>query len=870
MQKLVRTVLLILPTAIFLFNTGTAVFAAKSVKQAAGISLPVTVAEPSGAARTGEGVHSGIPFTKGTVKSLDDLILVDAQGKPVPVQFETLSKWEDGSQRWVLLNFRETLSANGAKTYTLHAGSPTESVTPPERVVITEADDVFSVNTGRIKFDIPIYSGSILSNIQRKDAAGNWISVSKNGLDAIIWRTGVKYFRSRIENCTVESAGPLKAVIKIEGHHLLWDSATNDYDSLEIPTCGFVMRVFVWAGSDQLRLQYTFINDNRDQHVRPSERYHVYAMEELADYKWVNGHWIERPKSIKFREKELLDDDYGQLNIKDIRLRLALDDDYTGYRFGVLGGAPVSGTIDGPIALEQIGPVYQYNDYKKEMPYPYVPFKAAIIHGKGQPQVEFEKAEGWVEMSGQKGRLFLGSKLFWQYHPKVFALNKNSLEFHVWNKLEDIPDPEIGFAKTHEMTFTFADPSASIDTAGLMAGLNCPLMAVTTPVQYIGSGVFGTFIPANYTMWQNAEDYLLKSAESTEKTRAAENIYGVENYGDLPGIRWVPIYYNLEYDIILGAIVQYARTGKRVYFNESDIMAWHFMDMDILHASNSELNEKGQHMHFTDHAKGEIHAGHGTVEGLWHYYMFTGEPRAKDVATGIADWFSKIAAYKNFLDFRDDEERTIGWALKALVSSWRATGNPRYKLAAQMIVEQAVAGQDPDTGNFDHPLYPNEDKHRPVCVGGKPWMVGIILQGMKRYDEEFNDPRVKNLILKAADWIIWSNYVYMTCTDAQPGSASYTHFDGLTYAWEISGKRYYLDEALKGFATSLDSWKQGSAGSTVNGDILEPTITMMRIIREQGVKVWKEGAPVLDPKSEQIVRQIRANQKFIAKPFKMY
>jgi hypothetical protein len=834
------------------------------------LPLPITVTEPSGVARTGEGVHSGIPFAKGTVRSLDDLILIDAQGKPVPVQFETLSKWEDGSQRWVLLNFRETIAANGANNYTLRTRKPNETVAPSERVTVTDTNDVFTVDTGRIRFDIPIYSGSLLANIQRKDSSGNWVTVSKSGLDAVIRRAGVKSFRSRIENCLVESAGPLKAVLRIEGHHLLWDHTTNDYDPLELSTFAFVMRVFVWAGSDELRLQYTFINDNRDHRIRPSERYHVYAMEELADYKWVNGRWVERPKSIKFREKELLDDDYGQVNVKDIRLRLALDDEYSGYRFGVVGGAPVSGTIEGPVALEQTGPEYQFNEYKKEMPYPYVPFKASVIHGMKQPAAEFEKAEGWVEMTGQKGNLFFGSKYFWQYHPKVYALDKNALEFHVWNKLEDIPDPEIGFAKTHEVTLTFGDASSSFDTAALMAGLNRPLMALATPEQYLGSGVFGTFLPADYAMWRSAEEYLLTSAENTEKGRAAQNIYGVRNFGDFPGIRYVPIYYNLEYDVILGAMVQFARTGKRVYFDESDIMAWHFMDVDVLHASNSELNEKGQHMHFTDHAKGETHAGHGTVEGLWHYYLLTGEPRAKEVAIGIGDFFAKVAAWKDFLDFRDDEERTIGWSLRALVSSWRATLNPRYKLAAQMIVEQAVAGQDPETGNWDHPLYPNEDKHRPVCIGGKPWMVGIILQGMKRYDQEFNDPRVKNLILKAADWIIWSNYVYMTCKDAQPGSASYTHFDGLSYAWEISGKRYYLDEALKGFAKTIDSWRQGSSDVTVNGDILEPSINLMRIIREQGAKIWKGGAPVLDPKSESIVQQLRVNPKFKAKPQKRY
>ena len=852
------------------FGALTALGAPSKAKAPAGIPIPVSITEPAGAARSGEGVHSGIPFAKGTVKSTDELILVDAQGKAVPVQFETLSNWDDGSQRWVLLNFKESLGAGQTKNYTLRTRKAGETPPMGDKVTITDANDVFTVDTGKVKFDIPIYAGTMLANIQRRDASGNWVSVSKNGLDAIIWRTGVKKFRSRIENCTVESTGPLKAVIKMEGHHLLWDNATNNFDPNEISTFAFIMRVFVYAGSDEIRLQYTFINDDRDNKIRPSERYHVYAMEELADYKWVNGHWVDRPKAIKFREKELLDDDYGQVNVHDIKLHLALDDDYTGYRFGVAGGAPVEGKIDGPVALEQVGPVTSFDYYFKQMPYPWVPFKAQIIHGKGQPSNEFDKAEGWVEMRGGKGSVFVGSKFFWQYHPKIYALNRNELEFHVWNKLEDIPDPEIGFAKTHEITLKFGEPSAAFDTGSLMAGLNKPLMAVTTPEQYLTSGVFGTFLPANNTAWGDVENYFLKSSENAEKTRASGNVYGVRDFGDVPGIRYVPIFYNLEYDIMLGPIVEYARTGERVFFDETDIMAWHFMDVDVLHASNNPLNELAKHMHFTDHAKGETHAGHGTVEGLWHYYMFTGEPRAKEVAVGIADWFSKIAAYKDFLDFRDDEERTIGWSLKALVSSYRATLNPRYKLAAQMIVEQAIAGQDKDTGNWDHPLYPNEDKHRPTCVGGKPWMVGIILQGMKRYDEEFHDPRVQKLILNATDWMIWTNYIYMTCSDRGGQTNFYTHLDGLSYSWELTGKRYYLDEALRNFSLMIGPFRKGSAGNNVNGDITEPTFNMMRIIQQQGEKVWKDGKPVLDPKSEEIVKQIRANPKFKAKPQKRY
>jgi len=835
------------------------------------VNVPLTVTETGGVSRTGETVRSGVPFTKGAVKSTDELILTDADGTKVPTQFDTLSSWPDGSVRWALLNFSGSAEKNGTVKYTLKTKGKRDQAPEVQAVSISDNDDVFTVSTGSVSFDVPIYSRSIISNIRRKTSSGSWKTVSTNGIEAVIWRTGVKKFISRVENCTIESAGPLATVVKIEGHHFLWDHTIDQFDPGDIPTFKFVARVFCFAGSNEIKLQYTFINDNRDNIIRPSERYHVYAMEELADYMWVNGHWVERPKSIKFREQELLKDDYGQINVKDIRLSLALDEEYTDYAFGVVDGEPAQGKIDGPVALEQLGPEHSYDYYHKDMPYPRMPFQAMVLHGKGAPRQQFEKAEGWASMHGDNGSVFLGSKYFWQYHPKVIALDKKTLEFHLWNKLEDIPDPEIGFAKTHEIVLRFAENDEKFKSDEIMAGINAPLMAVAPSLHYMSTGVFGSYLAANDDMWADAEDYLLTSAENTARDREKRHIYGVRNFGDFPGIRYVPIYYNQEYDTLLGSMLQYARTGERIFLDESDIYAWHFMDVDVLHASNSPLNEGAQHMHFTDHAKGETHAGHCTVEGLWYYYMMTGEPRAKDVAVGIADYQAKIAAWKDFLDFRDDEERTIGWALKGLVPSYRHTLNPRYKLAAQMIVEQAIAGQDKITGNWDHPLYPNEDKHRPVCVGGKPWMVGIILQGMKHYHREFGDPRVKELILKAADWMIWSDYAYMTCSDRKPGQPGTTHLDGLSYAWELSGKRYYLDEALRGFHLSIASWtKEKARSSTLRGNSVEGLMNVMRIVEEQGSKVWRDGAPVYDPKSAKITEEMRANPKFQAKRQKRY
>ena len=831
------------------------------------LSVPVVVTERAGVARSEEPVRSGIPLAEGAVRSLENLALLDEDGRPVPVQLETLSRWEDGSQRWVLLNFMASVGAGESRRFELKEIEEGCPVSPQQEVSVTEDDDVFEVDTGRLRFRVPIYGGSILSNIQRLDEGGEWRSVSEQGLEAVVWRTGVMPFKSYVESCVVESAGPLKAVLKIEGHHRLWDPRQGAFESSQDVSLAFVLRVFCWAGSEELRVQYTFINDERDDRIRPSDRYHTYALEELRDFEWVNGRWVDRPRGMRFREKELADDDYGQMNVRTIRLRFHLDEEYRRYAFGVVDGDPVDGLIDGPVALQQVGPVPNFDAFYQELPFPHVPFKGMVLHGRNQPTREFEKGSGWMAMEADGEELFFGSKYFWQYHPKVLACDAHSLEFFVWSRLEDLPDPEIGFAKTHEIVLRPGGRGQEVDAEAQMAALHAPLRAVTTPERYLGSDVFGTISPADYERFPHVEKHLLRSAQGAEEAIDRGNLYGVRDFGDTYGTRFdVTIAYNHEYDPMLGAALQFARTADSFYLDRADALAWHFIDVDVLHVSNSPLNELGQHMHFTDHAKGETHAGHGTVEGLWHYYMLTGEPRAGEVARGIADYFARIAAWKDFLDYRDDEERTIGWALRALVSSYRATLDPRYRLAAQMVVEQAIAGQDPDTGNWDHPLYPNEDKHRPTCLGGKPWMVGIILEGMKKYHREFGDERVRELILKATDWIIWSNYVYMTCKDHEPRPGGATHLTALSYAWELSGKRFYLDEALSIFARMVTPWVGAeTGGGSVQGSAVEGLTNMVRIIAEQGENVWRDGEPVLDPESAQIVAEMRADPRFRAK-----
>ena len=107
----------------------------------------------------------------------------------------------------------------------------------------------------------------------------------------------------------------------------------------------------------------------------------------------------------------------------------------------------------------------------------------------------------------------------------------------------------------------------------------------------------------------------------------------------------------------------------------------------------------------------------------------------------------------------------------------------------------------------------------------------------------------------------------MTCRDHEPRPGAMRHLTGLTYAWELSGERFYLDEALSIFAALIAPWQEaGAAGKTVEGLAIEELANVMRIIDENGESVWKNDEPVLDSGSAEIVAAMRADPKLRAKP----
>ncbi len=64
-------------------------------------------------------VTGGVPLARGFAPEGSRLILLDSDNKPVPCQTEVLNRWDDGSIKWVLLDFQATPQIKGTKHFRL-------------------------------------------------------------------------------------------------------------------------------------------------------------------------------------------------------------------------------------------------------------------------------------------------------------------------------------------------------------------------------------------------------------------------------------------------------------------------------------------------------------------------------------------------------------------------------------------------------------------------------------------------------------------------------------------------------------------------------------------------------------------------------
>jgi hypothetical protein len=348
-------------------------------------------------------------------------------------------------------------------------------------------------------------------------------------------------------------------------------------------------------------------------------------------------------------------------------------------------------------------------------------------------------------------------------------------------------------------------PAALAEQADAEArAFDAPLHAAPDPAWVCATEVLGQLVPADSARFPRYEWLTYAGLDALAAVRETRHEFGQIDYGDWSYDRYPRGWGNVEYDLPHALFLLYARSGERRFFEWAVDTARHFRDVDVNHGGHPDLPAGAPHVHTTDHAARGNDLGHTWLEGLLNWHCLTGDRRALETARGIADFCIEAAART---EFAKRSERGMGWLLICLTETYGITGERRYLDGCAPIVEQAVAWQDPAAGNWPNPI--GECRNTPKCVGGKPFMVGMVLEGLRRYHEVTGDVRVGDAIVRAARWLVsdgvWvprdHGFVYATCHQflGAGRTGEIRELDGLLYAHQLTGEQRFLD-------VTLDAW----------------------------------------------------------------
>ncbi|MGI5818637.1 MAG: hypothetical protein ACOX9R_11135 [Armatimonadota bacterium] len=665
------------------------------------LSINLSVAEPTGAARTNWPVRSGVPLPEGVLSDPSAVRLLDATGAEVPVQTQATSWWPDGlSVRWLLVDFAATTTAGEPAQYTLEVNAQ-PAMSPEQPVTVTagapEGDGPHPI--GLATAPIEVNTGPLTWRLSEGGFAP-FADVTVNGRQAPPPAAGAggfeltdaegRLFSSALEapeEILVEQSGPQRATLRVAGRLVNEDGEAY---------MRYLCRLHFHAGSPAVRTVFTLENDAFEPDMNLIESLRLTVPAEIADAQLSVGG--DGEALAMAADGRLLQDE-------DFRFTLG---DHEGHRAD--GWLLVAGQ-DGSLAVA-------VRDFWQ-------------LYPKG-----FSASADGVTL-----------ELLPALPEDIYAdADEDALtQWYFW-----ADGGRYKFRSGIRLSTEFAVDYAAQIEAGSPARYQAgdwwsePLFAACTPEHYSNTGVLDTIIPRHEDRFERYERSLDSAFADFAARRESEREFGFINYGDWFGERtWN--WGNNEYDTTWSLAVNFLRTGNREMLDQAIISAAHSADVDTIHHASDPNRIGYQYTHCIGHTamyfpsdwKGmggfNTHSGqrggHIWSQGLFTAYALTGEERLLESGRTITDM---LAHYTT--DFRYGAERTVGWPMVAVVSGYEFDANPFYLNGAKLMADIVIWSQHPERGLWGHWIDGNECDHAPRCWGSKPFMTGVLLRALKMYD----------------------------------------------------------------------------------------------------------------------------------------
>ncbi len=692
----------------------TTIHATSSRTSFAQVPLTLISFDGSSSAPGNYPVTSGVPFPKGQLQGMAMSVL-DSKGKKVEAQFEAISKWPDGSIRWLLVDFQS--QGGVGEKYTLQTTGITEEVRyrgdPPQpegKLRVKDETDQIKVDTGAIQFEISKINFNLFDEVSIGDRV-----IAGEGRLVMVDDGGVEYVARKPDVVEVEELGPVRVCIRVAGKYV---NAEGE------PFFDYEVRYHAYSGSSTVRVNHNYT-------VRLKERI------DPAEGKYRPSN----PQPVKIRSMSM---ELPLLAVGDGKARVGIGEQQVG-----------------DFAISKSG-LKVRQKYENE----------AFIAGK-----KITRIPGWMEINGVAAGVRQFSELYPKalsvrsrekdnllristlppIEEADYPSEEGSIEDYVWGYLRGGRYRlRRGEGRSHDVMFDFNVKPQDIAEAGARLVAQ-PLFAAASPEWYCNSGVIGKVQPKGepYADYDFAFDQGIKQMS---KSQQAEPFFGkrfgrlgLRNFGDSfgsDGMNWD----NVEYDLGYSCLQQFMRTGNADALRMGQDIVLHNMNVDIAKIRDGYEWPGG---HTGDHSVKIAGLGHTWCEGLWNYYFLTGDRHAARKALGVSNTIAhQVPSLMAAGTPGVGGGRTYGWSVVGLMAAYGATSDPLYLNAAKEVEEVAVRTQHPFRGGWLHRLSPGHCFHAPAHTGRVYFMHEIVLAGQTRFHQLTGDPNVAQCLQNAVNGLV--------------------------------------------------------------------------------------------------------------------
>jgi hypothetical protein len=216
------------------------------------LTLEMADAIPAG----GFPVTCGVPLPAGKVTRLNQIALRDPSGKLVPTQAAVLNRWQDGSLRWVLLDFMAQAGAQPEPWRVEFGSRPKTAPAPAQPVRVRRSGNTVRIGTGPIGIVMGEERSQLIERVVFPGSREPIAGPLTGEIVAQRARRDVRY-RPRVEKRVVTAAGPLRATVEATGQLVNPDDSRDSLGR-------FVFRLNAYAGQPFVRAFFRIFNDTRD------------------------------------------------------------------------------------------------------------------------------------------------------------------------------------------------------------------------------------------------------------------------------------------------------------------------------------------------------------------------------------------------------------------------------------------------------------------------------------------------------------------------------------------------------------------------------------------------------------------------------